>query len=218
VTAVGIKVCGLTRESDAAQAEAAGAACLGVILAGGPRLVTEEQARRVLGPRRPGVQRVAVFGHQPREEILRLADSIDLDVLQLHGCSNPEMVHWIRVQTGRSVWAVVRVSGEALPEEVGELAASTDALVLDALVPGQLGGTGVALDWRGLRHAVGALRARQPGLRLVLAGGLKPQNVREGIALLAPWCVDVSSGVESAPGVKDPALITAFVTAAREPL
>jgi phosphoribosylanthranilate isomerase len=90
-----------------------------------------------------------------------------------------------------------------------------DALVLDAKVPGQLGGTGVALDWAALANDVSAWRAAHPGVRLVLAGGLTPENVQRAIGLLGPDVVDVSSGVESAPGIKDPERLQAFVDAVR---
>ena len=85
--------------------------------------------------------------------------------------------------------------------------------VLDAHVVGQWGGTGVALDWSGLQDAVASLRASVPGVRLILAGGLRPSNVIAAIRLLSPDVVDVSSGVESAVGVKDPVLVEQFVAA-----
>lgn len=96
----------------------------------------------------------------------------------------------------------------------GRLAAISGCVVLDAHVVGQLGGTGVALDWSGLADAVSSLREAVPGLQLVLAGGLRAENVREAIRLLSPQVVDVSSGVESAPGVKDPVRVQQFVQAA----
>jgi phosphoribosylanthranilate isomerase len=82
-------------------------------------------------------------------------------------------------------------------------------------VAGQLGGTGVALDWLGLRDAVWALRAAVPDLQLIVAGGLRPATVGDAVRLLSPECVDVSSGVEQAPGVKDPVRVRAFVDAVR---
>jgi phosphoribosylanthranilate isomerase len=209
-----VKICGLTTPADAAHAEASGARYLGAILASGPRLITPERAREVLGARRAAVQRVGVFGAQAEDEVAALADVIDLDVLQLHGAREPEAVLRIRRQTGRLVWPVVRVAGHVLPESAAALAEASGYLVLDALVVGQLGGTGVALDWSGLTDAVGALRERVPGVRLVLGGGLRPSNVAVANALLSPDVVDVSSGVEIAPGVKDPALVEEFVRAA----
>lgn len=217
---VDIKICGLTRPEDAVGAVAAGATYLGVVFAGGPRCVTVPQARALFEAatalRRPRpVQRVAVFGDQDESTILECAELLELDVLQLHGGSTPEQVERLRATSGRDVWPVVRVGSSALPDDTESLAVSAGGVVLDALVPGQLGGTGVALDWSGIRASVAALRTRGPGGRLMLAGGLRPENVAEAIGILSPDGVDVSSGVEHAPGVKDPARMFAFVDAVR---
>lgn len=214
-TPVAVKICGLTRPTDAEHAERSGATYLGVILAGGPRLVTPERARDILGPRRQGIRRVAVFGDQSVDEIVTLAANIDLDVVQLHGAADLGMLRRIQRESARETWPVVRVAGASLPPEAQALAEAAGTIVLDALVVGQLGGTGVALDWSGLTDAVDALREQLPTLRIVLAGGLRPSNVSAAIQLLSPTVVDVSSGVESAPGVKDPALVQQFVRAAQ---
>lgn len=210
-----VKICGLTRVDDAVGAEQCGASYLGVILAGGPRLVTAAQAQQLLGPRRRAVRRVAVFGDQPESEVVALADELDLDVIQLHGERTVDEVVRIAARSTRMVWPVLRVSGTRLPAHAMALAVAAGALVLDAHVVGQLGGTGVALDWSGLRDDVQALRGDVPGTTLVLAGGLRPSNVARATQLLSPEVVDVSSGVELAPGVKDPALMRQFVMAAR---
>lgn len=210
-----VKFCGLTRPEDAATAESAGAAYLGAILAGGPRLLTPERARHVLGPRRHSVRRVAVFGDQPWRDVIIVAGEIDVDVIQLHGARPPEEVERIAASSGRAVWPVLRVAGTKLPPEAAALARVCGHLVLDAHVVGQLGGTGVTLDWSGLRGALDALRDAVPAVQIVLAGGLRPANVAMAIQLLSPQVVDVSSGVEAAPGVKDPALVEQFVIAAR---
>jgi phosphoribosylanthranilate isomerase len=208
-----IKICGLTRPADADDAERRGASYLGGILAGGPRLLSVDAARVVLGPRRHTVRRVAVFGEQTEAEIRVIADELDLDVLQLHGAQTVDVVSRLVQTTGRTVWPVLRVSGTTLPEHAVALARVAGHLVLDAHVVGQLGGTGVALDWSGLQAGVEALRQQVPGVQLILAGGLRPSNVAQAIQLLSPQVVDVSSGVEAAPGVKDPALVQQFVTA-----
>jgi phosphoribosylanthranilate isomerase len=158
---------------------------------------------------------VGVFGDQSEALLLTQAAEIDVDVLQLHGTRDAEAVHRLRVASGRQVWPVVRVGGDALPVEAEALARAAGLLVLDAMVVGQLGGTGVALDWSGLAASVATLRARVPGVQLVLAGGLRPDNVATAIRLLRPDVVDVSSGVERAPGVKDPERVQQFVQAVR---
>lgn len=210
-----VKICGLTQPADAEHAERAGASFLGAILASGPRLLDVGRAARVLGPRRAGVSRVAVFGSQPSHEIIQIVEELDLDVAQLHGVQTARSVAEIRRATGRAVWPVLRVEGTCIPAESEELAATAQALVLDAHVVGQLGGTGVPLDWNGLADGVAALRENIPGLRLVLAGGLRSRNVRDAIRMLSPDVVDVSSGVEASPGVKDPAEVERFLDAVR---
>jgi phosphoribosylanthranilate isomerase len=212
---VGVKVCGLTRVEDAQHAERSGAAWLGAIMAGGPRLLTAAQARHVLGPRRQGVQRVVVFGAQSVEEVVDTVQALELDVAQLHGDCTPATIEEVRRRTGAAVWPVLRVSGVTLPADAQELAVAAGQIVLDAHVVGQLGGTGVALDWSGLRESVADLRDVVPGVRVILAGGLRPENIGLACRLLAPDVVDVSSGVESAPGVKDPVRVEQFVAAAR---
>lgn len=210
-----VKICGLTRADDALEAERLGASYLGAILAGGPRHLSPAQARLVLGPRRHTVRRVAVFGDQSPADVVVLAEELDLDVIQLHGTHAADDVAQIARASGRTVWPVIRVAGTTLPETAVALGQATGHLVLDAHVVGQLGGTGVALDWSGLRAAVEALRRQVPSLQLIVAGGLRPANVALAIQLLSPQVMDVSSGVEAAPGVKDPALVQQFVKAAR---
>lgn len=208
-----VKICGLTRPADAAHAEQAGAHFLGAILAGGPRLLSTDRAREVLGPPRHGIRRVAVFGDQSTEAVIRTARELALDVVQLHGHRTAEEAAHIAAMSGCAVWPVLRIAGTELPPEAEVLAAVQRTLVLDAHVVGQLGGTGVPLDWNGLAESVRRLRARVPGLMLVLAGGLRAENVREAMRLLSPAVVDVSSGVENAPGVKDPVRVQRFVQA-----
>ncbi|QJR34986.1 phosphoribosylanthranilate isomerase [Gemmatimonas groenlandica] len=212
---VEVKICGLTRERDAAHAVHVGASYVGAIMAGGPRLLTVDRARAVLGPRRHDVQRVVVFGDQHLDDVIVTVQTLDLDIAQLHGHCSVASIDTIRRKTGRMVWPVLRVAGTTLPVDAVALGAAAGAVVLDAHVVGQLGGTGVTLDWSGLRDAVEALRESVPGIRIILAGGLRPGNVIEAIRLLSPDVVDVSSGVESETGVKDSVLVEQFVAAAR---
>ena len=205
-----VKFCGLTRHEDAEAAVSLGASFLGVIFAGGPRRLDPARARTVLAGAPAGVGRVGVFGAVPPEEIARTMEEATLTVAQLHGDPDAETVSRLKaIQRGR-VWAVIRVAGAQLPPGSDELFEVADAVVLDARVDGQLGGTGVRLDWAGVREGVARMRGETP---LVLAGGLTPGTVGTGIAELAPQVVDVSSGVESAPGIKDHARMRAFVAA-----
>ena len=207
---VDVKICGLTRAEDAEFADAAGAAYLGVIFAGGPRQRTPAQAKTTLSGRR--ARRVGVFAGQSEREIADVAGEVGLDVAQLHGASDADRVRAVRAATGLEVWAVVRTADGSLADGVEELADAADALVVDALVPGQLGGSGIVLPWGTLGESLDAM-AR--GHRIVLAGGLTPDNVVEAIGYVSPLIVDVSTGVESAPGIKDHARIRAFIAAVR---
>ncbi|MDQ6611677.1 MAG: phosphoribosylanthranilate isomerase [Gemmatimonadota bacterium] len=211
-----VKICGLTRHSDAALAEALGADFIGVIMAGGPRHLSEKAAAHVLGPRRHSVRRTVVFGDQSLSEIERIALSLDLDAVQLHGQHvSAGAIDWLRKRLNCAVWPVLRVEGTTLPENSHAIGAAAGTLLLDAKVVGQLGGTGVALDWNGLSDAVQSLRNELPKLQIILAGGLNASNVSVAAQLLSPDVVDVSSGVESTPGVKDADSLEAFILAAR---
>jgi phosphoribosylanthranilate isomerase len=131
-------------------------------------------------------------------------------VVQLHADPTAEAVDAVRRRYGGLVWAVLRTTGAELPERAASLFGAADAVLLDAQVAGALGGTGHTLPWVALRGAVD--RARGAGT-LVLAGGLTPSNVAAAIAALAPDVVDVSSGVEQEPGVKDHSRMRAFAEA-----
>jgi phosphoribosylanthranilate isomerase len=205
-----VKICGLTRSIDAEYADAAGADYLGVIFAGGPRERTPAQARDTLAGRR--ARKVGVFADHSEADIAATLARVGLDVVQLHAGASADRVERVRAATGAEVWAVVRTADGALPEGVEELCDVADALVIDTLVPGRLGGSGVALPWDRVGESLDALDAHP---RIVLAGGLTAENVAEAIELVAPSVVDVSSGVESSPGIKDHARIRAFIAAAR---
>lgn len=207
---VEIKFCGLTRREDAAEAARLGASYAGVIFAGGPRLIGVERAREVLADVSGTMRRVGVFGEQPVEEIRAVATELALDVVQLHRLGGEATIEEVR-RGGFSgeIWAVVRIANGVLPDSLEPLLAESDAVLLDPLVEGRLGGTGVPLPWEALARPLADIRRRTAG-RVVLAGGLRPGNVAEAIAMLAPDVVDVSSGVESAPGVKDHARMRAF--------
>ncbi len=202
-----VKFCGLTRPEDARHAVELGAAYVGVVFAGGPRRLTTDEARRVLEGI-AGAKRVGVFGTHGLAEVIETARAVALDVVQLHGDPTPEMVRQAREAVGLEVWAVCRVAGSALPSRFGELADTADAVLLEARVNGQLGGTGVRLPWE-------RLEIPRAASRLVLAGGLTPDNVARAIRSVRPAVVDVSSGVERAPGVKDHAAMGEFVAAVR---
>jgi phosphoribosylanthranilate isomerase len=205
-----IKFCGLTRAEDADFAQELGARYVGVIFAGGPRMLTVARAMEVLAPvsTSRGVFRVGVFADQSADEIARAADSLQLSVVQLHSDTSVDRITAIRRGYDGAVWPACRVAGSRLPPGIDALADAGDGILIDAFVPGTLGGTGTALPWGEMTRAFAELRARTG--RIILAGGLRPENVAKAIAALSPSVVDVSSGVESAPGIKDHDRMRAF--------
>jgi len=213
--AVEIKFCGLTQPEDAQMAAFLGASYVGVIFAGGPREITPARAKAILSDVPTLVRRVGVFGAKSIDgpnaasggaAIRRVVEQVGLDVVQLHGDLTAESVAELREVVGAAVWAVSRVSG-ALPPDLGSLIEASDGLLLDAYSASALGGTGVSFAWEAVAADLQTIRGEKP---IILAGGLRPENVGEAIAALAPDVVDVSSGVESAPGIKDHERMRAF--------
>lgn len=209
--AVEVKICGLTRPPDAAAAAAAGAGYLGVVFAGGPRVVTPRQAAEVVAAG-AGVPVLGVFGGQTTADILRLSRDAGLAGAQLHGDYPQEAARRLRAE-GLLVWRVVRIAGPADLDRLADAALDADAVLVEPRVAHAAGGSGVSLDVAMAREA----RARLAGACMVLAGGLRPDTVGEAVALVRPDAVDVSSGVEHLPGIKDPDRIAAFLEAAFGP-
>ncbi len=213
---VAVKICGLVRPADAAVAVAAGAKYVGAIFAGGARVVTPIAARAIFDQAGTAT-RVVVVGHEPVDDIVRAAMAAGADIVQLHGDPSPRVVLDLRERWPGGIWAALRVPPQSFDSErAAALFAVADGVVLDAMVPGALGGTGVAIDWKALDVPVRAIRAEaDANALLILAGGLTPENVQLGIRFLSPDVVDVSSGVESAPGIKDHTRLQRFIAAAR---
>ncbi|HEY8175626.1 MAG TPA: phosphoribosylanthranilate isomerase, partial [Gemmatimonadaceae bacterium] len=160
-------------------------------------------------PSGAGVARVGVFGDASPEQVAVRADRLGLDVVQLHADPDARVIADVRGLWSGQVWAVLRIGGgSAVPMAASDLFDVADAVVLDARVPGKLGGTGVALHWNELRERMETFRTRRA--RLVLAGGLRPENVASAVDELHPDVVDVSSGVEARVGVKDHGRMRAF--------
>lgn len=203
------KICGLTRPADAAVAVEAGASYLGVVFSGGPRLVTRPMAREIAAAA-SGVPLFGVFGGQSSEEILQCRDEVGLAGAQLHRAFPPDIATRLRHE-GMQVWAVARIDAAARMPDFVSLARGADAVLVEPSVPGVEGGAGVPLVLELGRRA----RALLTGTIMVLAGGLRPETVAAAVAAVRPDVVDVSSGVESAPGRKDPAQLRLFLEAVR---
>lgn len=209
-----IKICGLCHPGDAGIAAEAGADYLGVVLApGGPRSQSVDSAASIFAAA-PGVRRVGVFVDATEAEIVEAGVRLGLDVVQLHGTEPPELIAALRTTKRWEIWKAMR------PRDRDELIAGlsiygeiADGILLDGWSARAAGGTGARFPW----DEVAAVRDRVPaGVRLIVAGGLGPENVATAIARLAPDVVDVSSGVEAVIGRKAPERIRAFIAAARE--
>ena len=207
-----IKICGLSTPEPLDAALGAGADWVGFVrYARSPRHV-ELEAARVLSRQAKGRAGRVVLLVDPDDAALAAAiEAIAPDLIQLHGRESPERVAEIRAATGLPVMKALGIAGAADLAAIPAYAAVADRLLLDAKAPPGAalpGGNGVSFDWSLLAGA-------DLPAGLMLSGGLGPENVAEALARTGLRAVDVSSGVESAPGIKDPARIAAFVTAAR---
>ena len=208
-----IKFCGMTRPEDAEYAVGLGARYVGVIFAGGPRHLTTSRAAEVFSAIPASVRRVGVFSEQAAEEIGEIAAQLSLSVAQLHGAVDTVRFERLRHSFQGEIWLVHRVESSELPRNAAAVVLPADGLLLDAHVPGIMGGSGRSFDWARLAPRLDTIRNEK---RLILAGGLRPENVARAIATIHPDVVDVSSGVESAPGIKDHERMTAFRDAVLE--
>ncbi|MEO8910874.1 MAG: phosphoribosylanthranilate isomerase [Gemmatimonadaceae bacterium] len=197
----------MTRPQDAALGAEIGATYIGVVFADGPRRVTPQLAKQILDAGGERVRRVGVFGTNDPDEIARASQEAALHIVQLHADPSLGDVTAIREKFAGEVWAAIRIAGTHIPTGALTLFDKADAVVLDARSEKRLGGTGEALPWDEL---VVDLALDRGSAAVVLAGGLNPRNVGSAIRTLAPDVVDVSSGIESSPGIKDPFLMRDF--------
>lgn len=205
-----IKVCGITRVEDARLAIEAGADALGFVFAASPRRVDRAMAREIVRALPPFVATVGVFVDEEPREVVETAAAVGLTAVQLHGDESPAVLRELRSRMPLKMIKAFRVRAAGDLARLDDYRAHCDALLLDAYVPGAAGGTGRTFDWELARLA------RAAGHPLVLAGGLTPENVSAAVRRVRPFAVDVSSGVEAAPGRKDALRVRAFVAAARE--
>lgn len=195
-----IKICGITREEDAALAVGLGARALGFVFwPDSPRYVTPERAREIIRELPPFVTPVGVFVNQPVADVNAIADRVGLGVVQLHGDESIDEASRVT----RPVLKAVHAAGarQATLEWPRRM-----MLLIDASDPVRRGGTGQTTDWT----VAATLSSLRPAM---LAGGLRPDNVAEAVARVRPFGIDVSSGVEAAPGVKDHQRLRAFFEA-----
>jgi phosphoribosylanthranilate isomerase len=204
---VRIKFCGITRLEDAREAARLGAWAIGLNhWDPGPRRVDPAVAVEIAAELRRRLEVVGVFVNAPLDEIARAVEDEGLTMVQLHGDEGAAFCREVARRTGCRVIKAMRVRSGA--DVRAAEAFRTDYHLLDAHRAGSPGGTGESFDWE-------LLAARRSTVPLILAGGLDPDNVAEAIGVARPFAVDVASGVESAPGIKDHALMAAFAERAR---
>jgi phosphoribosylanthranilate isomerase len=220
-----IKICANTNLEDAQRAAELDADAVGFVFAPSPRQVTAAQVAEITPHLPEGLECVGVFPALAAEEISNAAQQSGLTAVQLHGGVSLELVrqldqifngqvkliqtvHWL-VDGGEAAAALVA-------QQLREIAADglVDRVLVDSKVGGTTGGTGVPFDWNVARATFSEAGA---GLKLIIAGGLRSDNVADAILRLNPWGVDVASGVEEAPGRKDAKKLAAFIRAARNP-
>ena len=196
-----VKICGVTTVEDALLAAGLGADALGLnFFPGSTRRIGRETARDIVRRVPPEVLSVGIFRNERRERVVEVANTVGLRAVQLHGDESPEDTRWV----GERVPALIRAFAIDDPALVSSADYGPHRLMVDSPRPG----SGKAFDWDLVDQRVG-------DRTYILAGGLDPDNVTEAIERLAPWGVDVASGVEAGPGRKDPAKVRKFLAAAR---
>ncbi|MCW3041413.1 MAG: phosphoribosylanthranilate isomerase [Solirubrobacterales bacterium] len=202
-----IKICGLTSVEDATLAVQAGAWALGMVLwDGSARACSLERAQEIAATHRRSAEIVGVFVNATLDDVVRTVDVAQLSMVQLHGDEGPSFCTEVSRRTGVKVIKAGRVAARWDIRDMERY--RVDLHLLDTRVAGRQGGTGEAFDWN-------LTKERMTRIPLILSGGLDAANVAQAVELVRPFAVDVASGTESAPGVKDPERITAFVEAVR---
>jgi phosphoribosylanthranilate isomerase len=201
-----VKICGITRPEDAELAASLGAWAIGFnFWPGSKRWCDPAVAAGIARALRRRVEPVGVFVNPSLDEVVRLTENVGLTHVQLHGDEGPAFCAAVAQRTGARVIKALRVESGADIRDAARF--HTDFHLLDAAAGKAYGGTGRTWDW--------ALVAQRHSLvPVILSGGLTPENVADGIAAVHPWGVDVASGVEAEPGIKDPAKVEAFIAAA----
>ena len=195
-----VKICGITDVDDALLAVALGADAVGFVMAPSTRQIAPARVRDIAARIPPETLTVGVFRNESKERVVEIAHTTGIRAVQLHGNESPATVEWVAQRVPNVIKAVAAGTDQAA--RAGEFGVST--ILVDAPTPG----SGDVFDW--------SLADTMPiGIRLILAGGLTPDNVDDAVATVRPWGVDTSSGVEKAPGRKDPTAMRRFIQNAK---
>lgn len=198
-----VKICGITNREDALAAVELGADALGFVFAGSPRQVTKELAKNVIKDLPPFVATVGVFVNEETDAMKSICNFCGIHTVQLHGNEDPSCLKDLQ---GYKIIKAFRIRDEADLKPLADY--KPHAFLLDSRVEGIMGGTGVPFQWEYARQA------HKYG-KVILSGGLTPENIKEAINIVRPYAVDVSSGVESSPGKKDYSKMKQFLLYAK---
>ena len=209
---VRVKICGIRDKKTALEISRAGADAVGFVFAHSKRQVEPDVAREIKAVLPPFVSAVGVVADMDVEEVAQIAAYCNLDVIQLHGAESPEycakLLGKIPAKIIKSIPVPVDIDAVALQDRIATYEAYVQAFLFDTAFGGVFGGSGRTFNWRLLQE----LKIKKPWL---LAGGLNPDNVGEALQIVKPYGVDVSNGVETAPGIKDYTRIEAFIQSVR---
>jgi phosphoribosylanthranilate isomerase len=206
MNALQIKICGITNSQDALECAAAGVDMIGLnFCRQSPRYITPDRARMISETLPPSIRPVGIFADTPAEEIRRVAHEANIHLLQLHGSETPEMCAELKGEF--EIIKALQLDREFVPARASDFPCCT--ILLDTFDQKAFGGTGKPCDWNVARET------KKFATRLILAGGLSPENVGDAVAAVNPYGVDVCSSLERAHGVKDRERLQKFVIAAR---
>jgi phosphoribosylanthranilate isomerase len=211
-----IKICGTTSLHDARLAVEAGANALGFVLATSPRRIDLQTAAEIVASLGAEVETIGVFVNEAPTRVGEIVQSVGLSGVQLHGDEDAETIAKVRSLIGqRKIVKAVQASELSANSKlnIAGFQRDVDAILLDSGSQQLRGGTGAAFDWEEAAPVAASIREKMP---LIIAGGLNSGNVSRAIAIFQPWGVDVVSGVESAPGIKDATKLHEFVAAVHQ--
>ena len=210
---VKVKICGITSNEDLATAVEAGADAVGFVVKvpSSPRTLTIERAEKMMINTPVFVKNVVVTVPKSLNELTEIYSRLKPDILQIHSHNLSDSAIREKFANTRLIRAV-QAKSERVVEDAVKAANTFDAVLVDSFVPGRFGGTGMVHDWKLSRRVKRVIHPKP----LILAGGLNPENVRNAVRAVKPYAVDVSTGVESRPGVKDPDKVFAFIEKAKE--
>ena len=213
MNAVRVKICGITRKEDLEAAAAAGADAVGFVVgvASSPRNISLADAERLIRQVPPFVKTVLVTVPANVEELMATCEALDSDVVQIHGGHLQNVGAARDKLSAKPLIGAVKANSPNAVSNAVKAAKMFDAVILDSFVQGKHGGTGVVHDWNVSRQIKRAVYPKP----LILAGGLNPENVADAVRTVQPYAVDVSSGVERQPGIKDHKKMVEFVRNAK---